>query len=92
MVYLLLSLFRLPDLTRMRAAVVVVHGSGNNVSPHDRAIFYLNYNAVSNRCIREPGAPPTPGRHWWHCNLDTTPLQSLDDGCLLAEGVRGAKL
>ena len=55
----------------------LVHGSGNNITPLPRAIFYMIYNAVSNACA-------APKRAWHHCNRDTTPLEPLDDDCLRA--------
>ncbi len=54
----------------------VVHGSANNVSPWRRAIVYLIYNAISNACTGTE-------RAWYHNNRDFTPLEPLDDGCLL---------
>ena len=59
--------------------VLQVHGSSNNVSPLPRSIFYLNYNACSNRT---PSDQNSPGRGWWHCNTDATPLRPLADNCL----------
>ena len=53
----------------------LVHGSANNITPLRRAIFYVNYNAVSNACA-------APRRAWHHCNRDTTPLAPLADDCL----------
>ncbi len=53
----------------------VVHGSANNVSPWRRAIFYMNYNAVSNACTETT-------RPWFQNNRDFTPLNSIDDDCL----------
>ena len=53
----------------------MVHGSANNVSPWRRAIFYMNYNAVSNACTKS-------SRPWFQNNRDFTPLNSLDDNCL----------
>ncbi|MEX0923581.1 MAG: phytanoyl-CoA dioxygenase family protein [Rhodovibrionaceae bacterium] len=53
----------------------IVHGSAPNISPYRRAIWYLNYNAVSNACTGEK-------RDWHHCNRDFAPLSPLDDACL----------
>ena len=53
----------------------IVHGSANNITPWRRAIFYLNYNAVSNACAGLD-------RAWHHCNRDHSPLQPLADDCL----------
>lgn len=53
----------------------IVHGSAPNISPYRRAIWYLNYNAVSNACTGEK-------RAWHHCNRDFTPLRPLADDCL----------
>ncbi len=50
----------------------VVHGSANNVSPWQRAILYLIYNAVSNACTGTK-------RPWYQNNRDFTPLQAIDD-------------
>jgi ectoine hydroxylase len=58
----------------------IVHGSSNNITPWRRAIFYLNYNAVSNACGGRD-------RAWHHCNRDATPLQPLADDCLTAATV-----
>jgi len=54
----------------------IVHGSSNNVSPWDRTIMYMNYNAVSNACTGTD-------RVWYHNNRDFTPLVALEDGCLI---------
>ena len=54
----------------------IVHGSSNNVSPWDRTIMYMNYNAVSNACTGTD-------RAWYHNNRDFTPLVALEDGCLI---------
>ena len=53
-----------------------VHGSAANISPWPRRIFYLNYNAVSNRQI-------LPLREPFHCSVDLTPISVLADDCLL---------
>lgn len=53
----------------------IVHGSSNNVSPWDRTIMYMNYNAVSNACSGTD-------RAWYHNNRDFTPLNPLSDDCL----------
>lgn len=55
----------------------IVHGSAPNISPYRRAIWYLNYNAVSNACTGKK-------RDWHHCNRDFTPLRPLGDDCLSA--------
>jgi ectoine hydroxylase len=54
----------------------LVHGSPNNMSPWDRAIFLLIANPVSN-ALRKPTRPD----HKHHCNL--TPITLLDDDCLM---------
>jgi ectoine hydroxylase len=54
----------------------LVHGSPNNMSPWDRAIFSLIANPVSN-ALRKPTRPD----HKHHCNL--TPITLLDDDCLM---------
>lgn len=60
-----------------------VHGSTSNISPWPRSIFYLIYNAVSNRTIIHP-------RGDYRCGLDFTPLEPLAENCLreLASGRR----
>ena len=53
----------------------IVHGSANNITPWRRAIFYVNYNAVTNAATGET-------RAWHHCNRDTSPLEPMADDCL----------
>jgi ectoine hydroxylase len=53
----------------------LVHGSPNNMSPHDRAIFSLIVNPVSN-ALRNPTRPD----HKHH--RDLAPVSLLDDDCL----------
>lgn len=53
----------------------LVHGSPNNMSPWDRAIFSLIANPVSN-ALRKPTRPD----HKHH--RDLTPITLLDDDCL----------
>ncbi len=53
----------------------IVHGSSNNITPFRRAIWYVNYNAVSNACRNEE-------RDWHHNNRDHSPLVPLADDCL----------
>ncbi len=53
----------------------IVHGSAPNISPYRRAIWYINYNAVSNACVGSE-------RAWHHNNRDSTPLEPLADDCL----------
>ncbi|GAB5468942.1 MAG: phytanoyl-CoA dioxygenase family protein [Rhodospirillales bacterium] len=55
----------------------IVHGSSNNITPLRRAIWYVNYNAVSNACQNLERA-----QH--HNNRDHSPLTPLSDDCLLA--------
>ena len=64
----------------------IVHGSGPNISPMSRTIFYLNYNACSNACAGLGVA----GRGWWHCNTDSTALRALADDCLLPGTINNA--
>ncbi len=53
----------------------IVHGSANNITPFRRAIWYVNYNAVSNACRNRE-------RAWHHNNRDHSPLTALADDCL----------
>lgn len=53
----------------------LVHGSPNNMSPWDRAIFSLILNPVSN-------AAPTPTRPDYKHHLDFAPIVPLADDCL----------
>ncbi len=53
----------------------IVHGSANNITPMRRAIWYVNYNAVSNACRNLE-------RAWHHNNRDHSALQPLSDDCL----------
>jgi len=53
----------------------IVHGSANNITPWRRAVFYVNYNAVTNACRGTK-------RAWHHCNRDASPLEPLPDDCL----------
>lgn len=64
----------------------IVHGSGNNITPWRRAIFYLNYNAVSNGCTNS-------SRPEYLSNRDFSPIRALPDGCLAQlAGVRPSVL
>ena len=53
----------------------LVHGSPNNMSPWDRAIFSLIVNPISN-------APRSPSRPDHKHHLDLTPVVPLSDDCL----------
>ncbi len=53
----------------------VLHGSANNISPWQRAIMYLIYNAVHNACTDST-------RPWYQNNRDFTPLTPLADNAL----------
>lgn len=53
----------------------LVHGSPNNMSPWDRAIFSVIVNPVSNAARR-------PSRPDWKHQLDFTPIEPLADDCL----------
>ncbi|MGI9476667.1 MAG: phytanoyl-CoA dioxygenase family protein [Hyphomicrobiaceae bacterium] len=53
----------------------LVHGSPNNMSPWDRAIFSLIANPVSN-ALRAPSRPD------YKHHRDLTPITLLDDDCL----------
>ncbi len=54
----------------------LVHGSPSNMSPFDRTIVYLSLCHVENH-IRQYKRPE------WVAHRDFTPLQNLDDDCLL---------
>lgn len=56
---------------------ITVHGSGPNMTPWPRGIFYLNYNSVENQELESRRAT-------FHCSTDFTPLEPLADDCLLA--------
>jgi ectoine hydroxylase len=56
----------------------LVHGSSNNISPGERTIIYINANAVSNAITK-------PVRADYFSNKDFTPIQPLDDACLLVD-------
>lgn len=55
----------------------LMHGSAPNMTPWSRSIFYLNYNAVSNRTRQSE-------RPWFMNNPDTSALAEVDDGAILA--------
>src|SRR3546814_9571763 len=54
----------------------LVHGSAGNITPYPRKIVYLTLCAVSNH-IRKPTRPE------WIAHQDFTPIEALDDSCLL---------
>ena len=54
----------------------LVHGSPSNMSPYDRTIVYLSLCHVDNHIRRFKRAE-------WIAHRDFTPLQNLDDDCLL---------
>jgi len=54
----------------------LVHGSPPNMSPWDRLIVYISYNNVKNHIRRFQRAE-------WIAHRDFTPLEPLDDDCLL---------
>lgn len=58
----------------------LVHGSPNNMSPWDRAIFSVIVNPVSN-AARKPTRPD------WKHHLDFTPIVPLADDCLSGDAV-----
>ncbi len=60
----------------------IVHGSAPNVSPYRRAIWYINYSAVTN-------AARGTDRAWHLNNRDFTPLRPLADDCLRELGETG---
>lgn len=53
----------------------LMHGSAPNLTPWPRSIFYVNFNAVSNRTAANR-------RPWFMNNTDATPLDTVDDGAL----------
>ena len=55
---------------------LTVHGSTPNISPWSRRIFYINYNSVENQEVEQR-------RAWFYCSIDFTPLEPLDDNCLI---------
>jgi len=61
----------------------LVHGSSNNITPFRRALWYINYNAVSN-------APLQTERAWHHNNRDHSPLTPLADDVLAPAGAGAA--
>ncbi|MCC7276506.1 MAG: phytanoyl-CoA dioxygenase family protein [Alphaproteobacteria bacterium] len=61
----------------------LMHGSAPNMTPWSRSIFYLNYNAVSNRTVQSE-------RPWFMNSPDTTPLTEVGDGDLLAQAPAAA--
>lgn len=56
---------------------ITVHGSTQNMSPWPRGIFYFNYNSVENRELESRRAVH-------HCSTDFTPLEPLEQDCLVA--------
>ena len=54
----------------------LVHGSPPNMSPWDRLIVYISYNNVDNHIRKFQRAD-------WIAHRDFTPLEALDDDCLL---------
>jgi L-proline 4-hydroxylase len=54
----------------------LVHGSSENISPWRRAIQYMIFNSVENRCLRMT-------RQEHHAARDLTPITPLSDDCLL---------
>ncbi|HEU4556503.1 MAG TPA: phytanoyl-CoA dioxygenase family protein [Longimicrobium sp.] len=63
----------------------VVHGSAPNMSPFDRMLALVTYNAVSN--APAPKASPRPD---FLCNRDFTPVTPLEDGTRIAEAALSA--
>lgn len=55
----------------------LMHGSAPNLTPWPRSICYINFNAVSNKTKANQ-------RPWFMNNTDTTPLEVVDDGTLIA--------
>jgi ectoine hydroxylase len=55
----------------------MVHASAPNISPWDRVIVYLSLCHVDNH-IRQFKRPE------WIAHRDFTPIEALDDNCLLA--------
>jgi ectoine hydroxylase len=59
----------------------LVHGSPNNISPWDRAIFSLIVNPIAN-------APQSPTRADHKHHQDLTAVAPLSDDCLAAPLIR----
>lgn len=55
----------------------LMHGSAPNLTPWRRTIYYVNFNAVSNRTERNR-------RPWFMNNTDTSPLEVVADDALSA--------
>ena len=58
----------------------LLHASGSNLSPWDRVSVYLSLNAVDNHIRRHK-------RPEYICHRDFTPIETLDDDCLLRPDV-----
>ena len=56
----------------------LVHGSSTNISPGERTIIYINVNSVTNAITK-------PVRADYFANKDFSPIQTLDDACLMAD-------
>ncbi|MCB1816172.1 MAG: phytanoyl-CoA dioxygenase family protein [Candidatus Competibacteraceae bacterium] len=54
----------------------LLHASAGNVTPWPRTIVYINANSVNNQ-------PTNLRRAEYHCNRDFSPLQPLQDDCLI---------
>jgi ectoine hydroxylase len=55
----------------------LMHGSAPNLTPWPRSIYYVNFNAVSNRTERNQ-------RAWYMNNTDATPMDTVRDDALSA--------
>jgi ectoine hydroxylase len=56
----------------------LIHGSGHNLSPHDRRQAYIVYNPVANR--PKPVASPRPD---FVCSRNTAPIAGMPDDAIL---------
>ncbi len=61
------------------AQVDLVHASSVNITPLRRTLLYLILAAIDNRGL-------TFARPAWRATRDFTPLEALDEDCLLADG------
>lgn len=60
----------------------IVHGSSANISPYPRTIFYMNLATVDNPATKFDRLPH-------HCSRDFSPIEPLEDDCLLEADMEG---